>query len=318
MTHLSRGRDQGAANPRRFASTLNFRAGPSSGHLGVMTPRTPNPSIVLVLNPMEVARWQQLDEFQGWWIAGTVSTTRPAERAVVYRTTSDRGIAGVFDFATRAFRHPDLGWAAFGRPLALAAEVPRSTLLRHGALEPVFRRIQGRRRLPREAALQITRIIESLPPWQSVDDALPDFDSEDWTWLPAREDTGWGIEGAMRDAICSDELSWSKLGFPRAPEREIRPPGSRLRMDLFSPGVVGECKLVAGMSTLRQLDGYLRLQRERGVPQGWVGHIIVALGYSDPLATAVFAREDIRLWVCRRSDDGTPTLIEITRRRPMP
>lgn len=282
-----------------------------------MTHGAPHPSILLVWDPMEVARWQQLDRLDGWWMAGSVSTTRARERAVVYRTQSDQGLAGVFDFASDAFKHPDLGWAAFGRPLPLKREVPRSALLSDDVLAPIFLRPQGRRRLAPEAAAAVASLMASAPRWQSVDDVLPDLRAEDWTWLPARQDGGWGVEGAMRDAICGHPASWEKLGYKRSPQREVSPPGSRLRMDLFERGVVGECKLVAGLSTLRQLDGYLELQRKSDGRKKWVGHVIVAFGYSDRLATEVFDRPDVRLWVCRR-ESGRPKLTEITRRRPMP
>jgi hypothetical protein len=88
----------------------------------------PKPSIVLVWDPMEVARWQQLDELDGWWLAGTVSDTNPGERAAVYQTSRDKGIVGFFDFATPAFLHPDLRWSATGRPVPLAEAIPRSKL----------------------------------------------------------------------------------------------------------------------------------------------------------------------------------------------
>lgn len=274
--------------------------------------------MVLPWDPMEVARWHQLAADDGWWIAGSVADTRPGERAAVYRTKRDQGLAGFFDFSSRAFRHPDLGWAAFGRPAPLPREVARGELLSVDELAAVFSSLRGRRRLPDVAAQQLATMVGAAPEWQAARVPLPDPDYEDWRWTPARQDGDWGIEAAMRDALCAHETSWRKLGFSSVPQRETYAPGSRLRMDLYGPGVIGECKLVAGLSTLGQLDRYLALQRAAVQGQRWKGHIIIAFSYTDRLAAAVFEREDLQMWLCRRSHRGHPELAEITRQRPLP
>jgi hypothetical protein len=274
------------------------------------------PSAVLVWDPSEVAQWELLDSEDGWWMAGCLSTTRAGDRAAVYQTRQDQGVVGFFDFSTPAFAHPDFGYAAFGRPAPLRRPMARGALL-GGELAPVFRRIQRRRRLPVPAATELTTTLgRRVPAWQQINEPLPD-DAEDWVWIPSRDDASWGIEAAMRDAIRDTPAAYKRLGFAAAPSIEVRPPGSLTRMDLHGPGVVVECKLVAGLATLDQLDGYLNILRAEE-PGGWKGHIVADQVVTSELRRAIFARPDVRLWVCRRDDQDTPLLIELTRRRPLP
>lgn len=89
-------------------------------------------------------------------------------------------------------------------------------------------------------------------------------------------------------------------------------------MDLSAPGVVGECKLAAGLSALDQLDDYLRLCRQGDRRQPWSGHLIVADIYTTQLAEAVFRRDDVRLWICNRTRAGNPQLVEVSPEDPLP
>jgi hypothetical protein len=274
------------------------------------------PSAVLVWDPSEVAQWELLDSEDGWWMAGCLSTTRAGDRAAVYQTRQDQGIVGFFDFATPAFRHPDFRYAAFGRPAPLRRPLHRGALL-GGELAPVFRRIQTRRRLPVPAAAELTTTLgRRTPAWQTFNEPLPD-DGEEWVWVPSRDDASWGIEAAMRDGIRDSPAAHKRLGFERPPRTEVRPPGSATRMDLYGPGVVVECKLVAGLAALAQLDGYLNILRV-AEPGDWKGHIVADQVVTSELRRAIFARPDVRLWVCRRDDYDDPLLIELTRRRPLP
>jgi hypothetical protein len=121
----------------------------------------------------------------------------------------------------------------------------------------------------------------------------------------------------MRDAIRDTPAAHKRLGFDTVPVTEVRPPGSLLRMDLHGPGAVAECKLAAGLAALDQLDEYLSILRATE-PGGWKGHIVADQVVTSELRRAVFARPDVRLWVCRRDDQDEALLIELIRRRPLP
>ena len=237
----------------------------------------PAPSIVLVWDPMEVARWQNLTDLDSWWFAGTVADTQPGERAVIYRTKQDQGIAGLFDFASPPFPHPGLRRVAFGRPFPLPAPIPRSELV-SGDLGRIFSHIQGRRRIDHQAGRSLQTLLAPVPPWQSIDEPLPVDETEYCTWIPARGDVGWAVESAMRDAIAAHPPSWRYLGFSAAPQPEVLAPGCRLRLDLWGQGLVVECKLVAGTSALEQLDRYLAHLRKADSTASCKGHLVVAAG----------------------------------------
>jgi len=273
------------------------------------------PTSVLVWDPAEVHRWAELTDMRGWWIAGCLSATEAGSRAAVYQTREDQGIVGFFDFGCGAFEHEDLGYAAYGRPVPLPRPVPRQGLLADPALHEVFQQIQGRRRLPAAAQGSLASLV-SLPPFEALDDPLPD-EGEDWVWVPARHGVGWGLEAAMQRAIADHRPSWhGRLGFSARPRMEEHPPGSNDRMDLWAPGSIGECKLAAGLRALDQLDRYLRLCHRGG--KRWRGHLIVADVYTAQLAEAVFERSDVQLWVCSRTKAGYPQLVEVTRANPRP
>jgi len=273
------------------------------------------PTSVLVWDPAEVHRWAALNDLGGWWIAGCLSATEAGSRAAVYQTREDQGIAGFFDFSSGAFKHEDFGYAAYGRPVPLSRPVPRQALLADPALNEVFQRIQGKRWLPAAAQRSLANLV-SLPPFEALDDPLPD-EGEDWVWVPGRPGRDWGPEAAMQRAIADHRPSWQGcLGFSARPEMEVHPPGSDDLMDLWAPGSIGECKLAAGLRALEQLDRYLRLCRSDG--KRWRGHLIVADVYTAQLAEAVFERRDVQLWVCGRTKAGYPQLVEVTRANPRP
>jgi hypothetical protein len=68
--------------------------------------------------------------------ASCLRSTTAGSRAVVYRTTADQGIAGVFDFLSDAHRHPDMGWAGYGVLHLLDTPISRHTLLADEHLRP--------------------------------------------------------------------------------------------------------------------------------------------------------------------------------------
>lgn len=273
----------------------------------------PKPNMVLVWGPAEVPRRSELAQLDGWWIAGCLAETERGDRAAIYRTTEDQGIVALFDFSTNAFRHPDFGYAAYGRPILLDTPVGRAELLT-GELADVFDYIQGRRSLPPRAARALARKVCDLPPFAAIEDPLPSPD-EEWRWVPAGPHEHWLIEGSMRDAIKAHPPSWRKLGYGRQPRTEIRPRNSLLRMDLYELGVITECKLAGGQSALAQLDEYMELERVNG--RSPRGNIVVANTSTTELEEAVLARGDVRLWYCIREGD-TPRLVEVTRQNRTP
>ncbi|MFR9807322.1 hypothetical protein ACL02T_34255 [Pseudonocardia sp. RS010] len=228
----------------------------------------------------------------------------------MYRTTRDQGIVGIFDFLSDAQPHPDMRWAAYGVLRAVTPFLPRDVLLADGDLGSTFRHMRGRKSLPALVGERLLELLPRLPDFATTDELLPGPE-EHWEWIPARPETDWGSEAAMRDALAIDQNAWKSLGFKARPLTEKRPPGSTLRMDLYDHGVIAECKnVLSGLEVLRQLDGYLDLCHRDAGGQ-WTGHIVVSAGYTTELARAVRARRNIRLWECRRAIDGRPTLTEV-------
>jgi len=82
-------------------------------------------------------------------------STRAGSRAVVYRTGLGGGVVGFVDFVAGAATAPQGGWAAEGVFTRLDRPLPRSVLLADDVLEPVFRYLRGRRRLPEPAARRL-------------------------------------------------------------------------------------------------------------------------------------------------------------------
>jgi hypothetical protein len=177
---------------------------------------------------------------------------------------------------------------------------------------PAFQHMRGRKTLTADVGERLAQVLAPLPDFATTDEPMPG-PNEHWEWIPARPETDWGSEAAMRDAIAASRRARRQLGFSKTPLKEQRPPGSSLRMDLFEPGVVAECKnVLSGLEVLRQLDNYLNLCEPEST-RAWVGHIIVSSGFTTELARAVSERKNVRLWKCQRSFNGRPSLKEIRR-----
>ena len=267
-------------------------------------PDAPQPSSLLVWRPGEVCRSNQDDG--GWWIASALSTVTAGDRGLVYQTVDDQGIVGVFDYATAAFKHPDLGYAAYGRFALLPTPVKREVLLSNRRLSKEFAGRMRRRHLSSALATAIAELTGGLPAWNASEKPLPG-DDEDWEWVPADPHTGYGLEATMRDAIRDTLSAWRRLGYERMPQTEVQPRGSKRRVDLYAPGVVTECKLHAGIASLEQLLDYLRLFAESERIE-WNGNLVVAYGYTRQLSQEISARNDVRLWRCGRTRAGTATI----------
>jgi hypothetical protein len=216
----------------------------------------PQASSLLVWKPGEVRRSDEDDG--GWWIASALSTVAAGNRGLVYQTVADQGIVGVFDYATSAFKHPDLGYAAYGRFALLPTPVKREALLGNRPLSKEFSGRMRRRRLSPESAAAIAGLAGGLPDWNTSEEPLPGAD-EDWEWVPADMHIGYGLEATMRDVIRDTPSAWRRLGYQSMPQIEVRPRESMRRADLYAPGLVTECKLHAGIAALEQLLDYLRL-----------------------------------------------------------
>lgn len=265
----------------------------------------PAPSSVLVWHPTELSE-ESTDETR-LSLATCLSTTAAGTRGVVYRSTQDQGIVGIFDYLSDAQPHPDMGWAAYGYLRRINPFLPRAELVNDDILRPTFTVMRGRKGLPPRAGERLLDLLPTLPNFSQATEPLPGPD-EHWRWIPVRQGQDWGVEKAMRDALARHRPSWRKIGFTTAPATEVYPPGSPLRMDIAGPGVVVECKVVlSGLGVLRQLDGYLALCRADS-DLDWRGHIVVAAGYTTELAKAVAARPDISLWECHRGLGGRPRL----------
>ena len=270
------------------------------------------PSSLLVWHPTELPEGFGIDEEIS--LASSTSTAKAGDRGLVYRTTRDQGIVGIFDLLSDAHRHPDMRWAAYGILRRIDPFVPRADLMRDEILRPLFSTMRGRKNIPEDLRLRLLSRLPQLPLLATTHhEPIPSPD-EHWEWIPSRPETDWGSEAAMRNAIASDRRAWKKLGFTSAPTTEVRPPHSTLRMDLYGPGIIGECKnVLSGLETLRQLDGYLGLCAS-GSSGPWRGHLIVSAGFTTELARAVSARKDVKLWTCRRALGNRPDLTEIKSR----
>lgn len=268
------------------------------------------PSSLLVWHPTELPA--SFGSSRELVLASALSSTRAGDRGLVYRTTRDQGIVGVFDFLSDAHAHPDLRWAAFGILREITPFVPRDRLVTHPELRATFSTVRGHKSIP-DGVAGARRGAAGTPPFTTAKVPLPSAD-EQWEWVPSRPETNWGSEAAMRDAIANDQQAWTKLGFPSRPLTERRPPGSNLRMDLYTDGVIGECKnVLSGLESLRQLDTYPELCSHSSSAR-WTGNIIVATGFTTELAQAVNRRQDVRLWTCQRDDRGQASLTQICRK----
>ncbi len=124
----------------------------------------------------------------------------------------------------------------------------------------------------------------------------------------------WASEKAMQLAIRDNENCWRRFGFPSRPIDERPVPGTRDRIDLFSPGIIAECKLHADTRALAQVDRYVAQLRRHGdhTPTGhWHGLIVTARTWTRELAAAVAAREDVQLILCAPDEHHRPLFVEI-------
>lgn len=86
-------------------------------------------------------------------------STRAGSRAAVYRTGRDGGVVALVDFTADAAATSHGGWAAEGVVTLLDRPLPRPVLLADAVLEPVFRSLRGRRRLPDPAARRLGSLL---------------------------------------------------------------------------------------------------------------------------------------------------------------
>jgi hypothetical protein len=116
--------------------------------------QSPEPTSVLLWRAEEFAR-------PGAVHACCLRTTVAGARAVVYRTGSDRGIAGVLDFGADAAPRPQGGWAAPGTLVLLDRPLTRAELLADEDLHAVFASLRSRRSLPGPAARRLAELIDA-------------------------------------------------------------------------------------------------------------------------------------------------------------
>ena len=123
------------------------------------------PSAVFLYAP-EYARG--LDEARAGW-SSCLRTTEKGSRAIIYRAHTSQGIVALFDIEDSPEEDRDWGYVAPGYFTPVDPPIPRERLLNHPELEPIFRHIQGRRRLPPSAQEAIAELLENetkttLPP----------------------------------------------------------------------------------------------------------------------------------------------------------
>lgn len=80
----------------------------------------------------------------------------------MYRTGLDGGVAALVDFTTDAAARPHGGWVAEGVVHVLDSPLARAVLLADDVLDPVFRHLRGRRRLPEPAARRLSRLLQCV------------------------------------------------------------------------------------------------------------------------------------------------------------
>lgn len=102
---------------------------------------------------------------------------RPGSRGVIYRAHSDQKIVAIFDVESEAYWDDEFGYMARGHFMPLAKPIARADLLSNETLEPVFKHIQGRRRLPppaQEAMAQLIQTVGKTPlPHHSMHESPP-------------------------------------------------------------------------------------------------------------------------------------------------
>ena len=81
----------------------------------------------------------------------------------MYRSTTGRGVAAVFDFLSDAAPGDGRGWTARGVLHVIDPHLDRADLLHDPELREVFARLQGRRRLPEPAAQRLRALLPVVP-----------------------------------------------------------------------------------------------------------------------------------------------------------
>lgn len=106
-------------------------------------------------------------------------STTHGDRAVVYRSVAERGIAAVFDVLSVAASGDGRGSTAHGVLHPLDPYLERAALLDDPELRPVFAHLQGRRRLPGPVSRRLHALLPKIPfgdrPWpdRALDGTMP-------------------------------------------------------------------------------------------------------------------------------------------------
>lgn len=123
------------------------------------------PSAVFPYSP-EYAQETE-EEGEGW--LSCLRDSAPGSRAVIYRVHSEQGIVALFDIEKGPKQDRDWGYGTNGYFTPIKPAISRAKLLADPVLEPVFRHIQGRRRLPTAAQAALAELIE-----KETGERLPD------------------------------------------------------------------------------------------------------------------------------------------------
>jgi hypothetical protein len=118
----------------------------------------PLPSAIFVYHPEYAAGLDKPKRGR----SSCLRDSQPGTRAVIYRALNEQRLVAIFDVEGLPEWDRKFGWMARGKFVPLKKGVPRSALLADSVLEPVFRHIQGRRRLPPAAQEAVARLIVEL------------------------------------------------------------------------------------------------------------------------------------------------------------
>jgi hypothetical protein len=130
-----------------------------------LSPRRVLPSAVFPYSP-EYARGAE-EEGEGW--SSCLRDSEPGSRAVIYRVHSEQGVVALFDIEKWPKQDREWGYGTDGYFAPIKPAISRAKLLADPVLEPVFRHIQGRRRLPAGAQAALAELIE-----KETGERLPD------------------------------------------------------------------------------------------------------------------------------------------------
>lgn len=136
-----------------------------------LAPRRVLPTAVFPYAPEYAEGAEQ--EGEGW--SSCLRDSEPGSRAVIYRVHSEQGIVALFDVEEWPKADREWGYGTDGYFIPIKPAISRAKLLADAALEPVFRHIQGRRRLPAAAQAALAEMIE-----KETGERLPDH------WLTRR------------------------------------------------------------------------------------------------------------------------------------